>query len=56
MPEKITLHCSFCGKSQHDVKHLIAGPIVFICDECVTECLEIIKEAEKALLQNTEQN
>jgi ATP-dependent Clp protease ATP-binding subunit ClpX len=33
-----TLYCSFCGKSQHDVKKLIAGPAVFICDECVAEC------------------
>ncbi|MBA4117706.1 MAG: ATP-dependent Clp protease ATP-binding subunit ClpX [Candidatus Puniceispirillum sp.] len=38
------LHCSFCGKSQHEVKKLIAGPSVFICDECVDLCLEIIKE------------
>jgi ATP-dependent Clp protease ATP-binding subunit ClpX len=33
-----TLHCSFCGKSQHDVEKLIAGPAVFICNECVAEC------------------
>lgn len=39
-----TLYCSFCGKSQHEVKKLIAGPSVFICDECVTLCTDIIKE------------
>ena len=41
---KEVLHCSFCGKSQHEVKKLIAGPSVFICDECVDLCLEIIRE------------
>lgn len=41
---KSTLYCSFCGKSQHEVKKLIAGPTVFICDECVELCLDIIKE------------
>ncbi|MBA4749859.1 MAG: ATP-dependent Clp protease ATP-binding subunit ClpX [Alphaproteobacteria bacterium] len=41
---KEILHCSFCGKSQHEVKKLIAGPSVFICDECVDLCLEIIRE------------
>jgi ATP-dependent Clp protease ATP-binding subunit ClpX len=39
-----TLYCSFCGKSQHDVKKLIAGPTVFICDECIELCNEIIVE------------
>jgi hypothetical protein len=39
-----TLHCSFCGKSQHDVRKLIAGPSVHICDECVELCLDIIRE------------
>ena len=39
-----TLFCSFCGKSQHDVKKLIAGPAVFICDECVALCTKIIAE------------
>lgn len=39
-----TLYCSFCGKSQHDVKKLIAGPSIFICDECVELCTDIIKE------------
>ena len=38
------LYCSFCGKSQHDVKKLIAGPSVFVCDECVDLCNEIIRE------------
>ena len=40
-----TLYCSFCGKSQHEVKKLIAGPTVFICDECVELCMDIIKES-----------
>ncbi len=39
-----TLYCSFCGKSQHEVKKLIAGPTVFICDECVRLCMDIIVE------------
>jgi ATP-dependent Clp protease ATP-binding subunit ClpX len=43
-----TLYCSFCGKSQHEVKKLIAGPTVFICDECVELCVEIIREETKA--------
>src|SRR3989338_5509300 len=38
------LHCSFCGKSQHEVRKLIAGPSVFICDECVDLCKDIIRE------------
>lgn len=46
--EKPTLHCSFCGKGQHDVQKLIAGPTVFICDECITLCVDIIKEESKA--------
>ncbi len=41
---KNTLYCSFCGKSQHEVRKLIAGPTVFICDECVELCMDIIKE------------
>ena len=45
---KNTLFCSFCGKSQHEVKKLIAGPTVFICDECVELCMDIIKEEVKA--------
>ncbi len=44
---KSLLHCSFCGKSQHEVKKLIAGPTVFICDECVALCNEIIREEVK---------
>ena len=46
--EKSTLFCSFCGKSQHEVKKLIAGPTVFICDECVELCMDIIKEEHKS--------
>ncbi|WP_410817409.1 ClpX C4-type zinc finger protein, partial [Paraburkholderia sp.] len=38
------LYCSFCGKSQHEVKKLIAGPSVFICDECIDLCNEIIRD------------
>ena len=41
-------HCSFCGKSQHEVKKLIAGPSVYVCDECVALCTDIIKEEEQA--------
>ena len=44
---KNTLYCSFCGKSQHEVRKLIAGPTVFICDECVELCMEIIREEHK---------
>ena len=40
----VVLHCSFCGKSQHDVKKIIAGPGVYICDECIDLCNEIIVE------------
>ena len=45
--DKNDLYCSFCGKSQHEVKKLIAGPTVFICDECVELCMDIIKEENK---------
>jgi len=41
---KSTLYCSFCGKSQHEVRKLMAGPTVFICDECVELCNDIIRE------------
>jgi hypothetical protein len=41
------LRCSFCGKSQHDVRRLIAGPGVYICDECVEVCLDVIREEDK---------
>jgi len=47
---KNILYCSFCGKSQHEVKKLIAGPTVFICDECVELCMDIIKEENKSSL------
>lgn len=46
--KKETLHCSFCGKSQHEVKKLIAGPSVYICDECIVLCTDILKEEEVA--------
>ena len=45
-----TLYCSFCGKSQHEVRKLIAGPTVFICDECVELCMDIIREEHKSTL------
>ena len=45
-----TLYCSFCGKSQHEVRKLIAGPTVFICDECVELCMDIIREEHKTHL------
>ncbi len=45
---KSTLYCSFCGKSQHEVRKLIAGPTVFICDECVELCMDIIREETKS--------
>ena len=44
---KNTLYCSFCGKSQHEVKKLIAGPTVFICDECDELCNDIIQDENK---------
>ncbi|GAB4172689.1 MAG: ATP-dependent Clp protease ATP-binding subunit ClpX [Thalassobaculales bacterium] len=47
---KNTLYCSFCGKSQHEVRKLIAGPTVFICDECVELCMDIIREEHKTNL------
>src|SRR5574343_1345197 len=43
-PSEKTLYCSFCGKSQHEVKKLIAGPSVFICDECIDLCNDIIRD------------
>ena len=45
---KNILYCSFCGKSQHEVRKLIAGPTVFICDECVELCMDIIREENKS--------
>ncbi|MET0606474.1 MAG: ATP-dependent Clp protease ATP-binding subunit ClpX [Beijerinckiaceae bacterium] len=50
---KSTLYCSFCGKSQHEVRKLIAGPTVFICDECVELCMDIIREESKSALVKT---
>ncbi|MAE52148.1 MAG: ATP-dependent Clp protease ATP-binding subunit ClpX [Micavibrio sp.] len=47
---KNTLYCSFCGKSQHEVRKLIAGPNVFICNECVELCMDIIREEDKSQL------
>ncbi len=49
--KKGTLFCSFCGKSQHEVRKLIAGPTVFICDECVELCMDIIREEHKDSIQ-----
>ena len=51
---KSTLFCSFCGKSQHEVKKLIAGPTVFICDECVELCMDIIREESQTSLAKAE--
>ncbi len=50
---KNTLYCSFCGKSQHEVRKLIAGPTVFICDECVELCMDIIREETKTSIAKT---
>src|SRR5210317_963689 len=47
---KNTLYCSFCGKSQHEVRKLIAGPNVFVCNECVELCMDIIREEDKSQL------
>ena len=52
---KNTLYCSFCGKSQHEVRKLIAGPTVFICDECVELCMDIIKEESKNNFSKSEE-
>jgi len=51
---KNTLYCSFCGKSQHEVRKLIAGPTVFICDECVELCMDIIREENKTSKRSTD--
>ncbi|HCH70737.1 MAG TPA: ATP-dependent Clp protease ATP-binding subunit ClpX, partial [Colwellia sp.] len=48
------LYCSFCGKSQHEVRKLIAGPSVFVCDECVELCNDIIREEIKEISPKTE--
>ena len=50
---KNTLYCSFCGKSQHEVRKLIAGPNVFICNECVELCMDIIREEDKSQMVRT---
>jgi ATP-dependent Clp protease ATP-binding subunit ClpX len=50
---KDMLHCSFCGKSQHEVRKLIAGPTVFVCDECVELCVDIVREEHKASLSRS---
>jgi len=52
---KNILYCSFCGKSQHEVRKLIAGPTVFICDECVELCMDIIKEENKDTFLNNQE-
>ncbi|WP_026353990.1 ATP-dependent Clp protease ATP-binding subunit ClpX [Woodsholea maritima] len=52
---KNTLYCSFCGKSQHEVRKLIAGPTVFICDECVELCMDIIREESKTSLTKSKE-
>lgn len=52
---KNTLYCSFCGKSQHEVRKLIAGPTVFICDECVELCMDIIREEGKSSISKTQE-
>ncbi len=49
------LHCSFCGKSQHEVRKLIAGPSVYVCDECVSLCTEIIKEEAQGVQAVTDE-
>jgi len=49
---KSTLYCSFCGKSQHEVRKLIAGPTIFICDECVELCIDIIREENKSSVKS----
>ena len=53
---KNTLYCSFCGKSQHEVRKLIAGPTVFICDECVDLCNDIIREEVQESGGNAQQD
>jgi ATP-dependent Clp protease ATP-binding subunit ClpX len=52
---KNIFYCSFCGKSQHEVRKLIAGPTVFICDECVELCMDIIKEESKDSFANNQE-
>src|SRR5579883_2224071 len=54
--QKGTLYCSFCGKNQNEVRKLIAGPTVFICDECVELCMDIIREESKSALIKSRKN
>ena len=54
--DKDSLFCSFCGKNQKEVRKLIAGPTVFVCDECVELCMDIIKEDTKNNKIETKQN
>ena len=49
-----TLHCSFCGKSQHDVRKLVAGPRVFICDECIDISYDIVHPQGAPLTNETD--
>ena len=57
VPQKPILYCSFCGKSQHEVRCLVAGPAVFICDECVGLCNEVIEDKEVlSILQTDEES
>jgi ClpX C4-type zinc finger/Glyoxalase superfamily protein len=53
-PQKKVLYCSFCGKSQHDVRKLVAGPAVYICDECIALCTDIVDEQLLRLLEGDE--
>ena len=53
---KSTLYCSFCGKSQHEVRKLIAGPSVYICDECVDLCNDINREEIKEVAPHRERS
>jgi len=50
------LYCSFCGKAQHDVNKLVAGPAVFICDECIDLCSDIIDEQLLRLIEGDEES
>lgn len=52
---KNTRYCSFCGKSEHEVRKLIAGPTVFICDECVELCMDIIRTADKTVIEHDDE-
>ena len=56
MPQEKLLYCSFCGKSQHEVRRLIAGPAVYICDECVDLCVDIVDEQLLRLIEGDEKS